>query len=303
MKREITRRDFLRLSAVTAVGAVVAACAPPAPTATPVPPTKPPAPTAVPTIAVAPPVATSAPQPTTAPAAKYQEAPMLADLVKAGKLKPVDQRLPKKPWVVASYEGQGKYGGTWRRAFNGVSDRWGPTKLVDRGWAWFDKNLNLVPRVLDSWEVSKDGTTWTIKMREGLKWSDGVEHTSADYEWWYKNELTNKKVTPGTQTIWCDPDKTVAKFEVVDKYTAKFTYKKPKPMFIYNMTRGAQGGTTSAGPVTPSHYMKKWHIDTTDDKAALEAEVKKRGFASWEKFYVDRAQWWYLHTDRPHLGA
>jgi alpha-glucuronidase len=34
MKREIARREFLRLSAVVAVGTVVAACAPPKPTAT-----------------------------------------------------------------------------------------------------------------------------------------------------------------------------------------------------------------------------------------------------------------------------
>ncbi len=289
MKREITRREFLRLSAVAAVGTVIASCAP-APTATPVPPTKAPAPT-------------SAPQPTAAPAAQYKEAPMLADLVKAGKLPAVDQRLPKKPWVVASFEGNGKYGGTWRRAFNGVSDRWGPTKIVDRGWAWFDKNLNLVPRILESWEVSKDGTTWTLKLREGLKWSDGVEHTTADYTWWYKNELGNKKVTPGTVTIWANPDKSVVKYEAVDKYTAKFTYTKPKPMFIYNMTRGAQFADVTAGPITPSHFMAKFHEDTATDKAALEADYKKRGFASWEKYYVEWATRWYLNVARPHFGG
>src|SRR5574341_2686357 len=31
---------------------------------------------------------------------KYNEAPMLADLVKAGKLPPVDQRIPEEPLVV-----------------------------------------------------------------------------------------------------------------------------------------------------------------------------------------------------------
>jgi len=94
---------------------------------------------------------------------------MLADLVKAGKLPVVDQRLPKTPCVMTGYEGVGKYGGTWRRAFNGVSDYWGPTKCLDRSWAWFDKNLNLQPRQLESWSVSADGKVWTIKMREGLK--------------------------------------------------------------------------------------------------------------------------------------
>ena len=68
---------------------------------------------------------------------------MLAQLVKDGKLPAVDARLPKKPAVFKGAEGIGKYGGTWRRAFNGVSDRWGPTKLGDRTWAWFDDKLNL----------------------------------------------------------------------------------------------------------------------------------------------------------------
>lgn len=117
MKRKFTRREFLRLSAVTATGVVVAACAPSVPTATPVPPTAAPKPTAVPPTTA----------PTAVPAAKYQEAPMLADLVKAGKLPPVDQRLPKNPMVMTGFEGIGKYGGTWRRAFQGVSDINGPT--------------------------------------------------------------------------------------------------------------------------------------------------------------------------------
>jgi peptide/nickel transport system substrate-binding protein len=287
MKREITRRDFLRLSAVVATGAVVAACAPPVPTATPVPPTKPPAPTAAPT------------------AIPYGEAPMLADLVKAGKLPPLAQRLPKKPWVVTPYEGAGKYGGNYRRAFQGVSDAWGPTKLVDRAWGWFDKNLNLIPRMLESWSVSADGKAWTIKLREGLKWSDGkAEYTTDDIAFWYQNEFLNKKLTATPNTIWMDPDKTIVKFAAVDKYTATFTYTKPKPMFIYNMTRGGTGGgsTIAPLPVSPSHYMKAFHEDTTTDKTALADDIKKRGFADWQSYYMQFARQWTANPDRPTTG-
>jgi peptide/nickel transport system substrate-binding protein len=53
---------------------------------------------------------------------KFNEAPMLADLVKQGKLPPVEQRLPQEPLVVAPLEEIGQYGGTWRRAAVGVSD-------------------------------------------------------------------------------------------------------------------------------------------------------------------------------------
>jgi len=229
---------------------------------------------------------------------------MLAELVKAGKLPPVAQRLPKNPMVMVGYEGIGKYGGLWRRAFSGVSDKWGPTKLVDRFWAWFDKNLTLIPRLLESWSVSPDAKTWTLKLREGVKWSDGVEHTTADWEWWYKYELQNKLISPGQNDVWMSPNKVLAKLEVVDKYTAKFTYEKPKPMLIYSNTRGGTGAQGNYGnPCCPSHYQKTIHVDTVADKAALEAEWKKAGAASWETWYINTAGCWHLNPARPVLGG
>ena len=65
---------------------------------------------------------------TTAAKGKYGEAPMLAELVKAGKLPPVDERLPENPRVVQPVERVGKYGGTWRQGMRTIAD-WG---LVDR---------------------------------------------------------------------------------------------------------------------------------------------------------------------------
>ncbi|UXN74175.1 hypothetical protein N8D56_02500 [Devosia sp. A8/3-2] len=41
----------------------------------------------------------------------FQEAPMLTELVEAGSLPPVDERLPAKPTVVNALE-VGQYGGT-----------------------------------------------------------------------------------------------------------------------------------------------------------------------------------------------
>jgi peptide/nickel transport system substrate-binding protein len=307
-QRRITRREFIRLSGLAAVGAAAAACAPPAtppPTNTPAPA----APAATNTPVPPAPAATATPVPppaaTPVPPSKYAEAPALAELVKAGKLPPVEERLPKNPWVVESYEGIGNYGGTWRRCFTGVSDYWGPTKMVDRSWAWFDKDLNLVPRMLESWSVSPDGKVWTIKLREGIKWSDGkADYTTDDIAFWYEYELQNKKLTASFGTEWTDPDKTLVKFEAVDKYTSRWTYTKPKPMFIYNMTRGGTGGgaTIRPLPVTPSHYMKEFHEDLTSDKAKLEKAVTDGGFDSWEKYYMQFVRQWTANIEKPVLG-
>ena len=54
---------------------------------------------------------------------KFAEAPMLAELVKAGKLPPVEQRIPAEPMVWQPLNEIGKYGGTWRRAFTGPARR------------------------------------------------------------------------------------------------------------------------------------------------------------------------------------
>src|SRR5256712_12423683 len=45
----------------------------------------------------------------------FKEAPQLAELVKAGKLPPVPERIGQDPLVVKPLREIGKYGGAWRR--------------------------------------------------------------------------------------------------------------------------------------------------------------------------------------------
>src|SRR5688572_22303855 len=137
VKREVSRRQFMHLSAMASASAVLAACGggPAAP------------PAEVPAAADAP--AAAAPAAPAAPPTQFQEAPMLADLVASSSLPPVDERLPRNPLVIEVQESIGNYGGTFRRGFKGVSDRWGPTKTQDRGLAWYDTELALRPRIAE----------------------------------------------------------------------------------------------------------------------------------------------------------
>lgn len=47
------------------------------------------------------------------------------------------------------------------------------------------KDLSPAPGLAESWENSEDGLTWTFKIREGMKWSDGEPLTAHDiaYTW------------------------------------------------------------------------------------------------------------------------
>src|SRR5689334_13372699 len=47
----------------------------------------------------------------------FKEAPQLAELVKAGKLPAVAERVSQDPLVIKPLRETGKYGGTWRRGF------------------------------------------------------------------------------------------------------------------------------------------------------------------------------------------
>ena len=132
----------MRISAFTTAGAVLVACGGAAPAE---------APAAEATMA---PAAEGAAE-VAVSAGGYSEAPMLAELVAAGTLPPVDERLPENPMVMDVAEGIGNYGGTLRRGFKGVSDRWGPTKHVDRLLVWWDKDLIQRPRLVECLRVER----------------------------------------------------------------------------------------------------------------------------------------------------
>ncbi len=285
-KRQVSRREFMRISAFTTAGAVLVACGG-APAE---------APAGEATAAPAAEAAAEAAAPVSA--GGFSEAPMLAELVAAGTLPAVDERLPENPLVMEVAESIGNYGGTLRRGFKGVSDRWGPTKHVDRLLVWWDKDLIQRPRMVESYELSDDATTWTFHLRPGMKWSDGAPVTTADVVWWWENYATNTDIFPGgAANNWVSgEDRTPMVVEAVDDYTFTFTYADPKPLVILSLGRGIND------VLLPGHYLAQFHADLTEDADALQAQIEEAGFNSWNEYFEDRT-WWYLNPDRPTLGG
>ena len=83
----------------------------------------------------------------------------------------------------------------------------------------FDAELNAQPELAESWEVSKDGLTWTFKLRQGVKFHDGQELTSADVKFTF-DRLFEK--SPGKSDFVA-----VDKVEPAGKYQVKFVTKEP----------------------------------------------------------------------------
>lgn len=303
-QRLVSRREFLRVSAVMAAGAGLAACGGEAPA----PVVSSPAATIPPTDLEVTPSSAAGPDvggtagpvtaETAAPAAvptTFNEAPMLADLVQQGQLPPVEQRLPKNPVVVDGIDGPGNYGGTIRRGYSGVSDYFGPNKVQQVSLVWYNDDLTLRPDLAESWEVSEDAKTWTFKLREGTKWSDGKDFTTDDFKWWYENVLQNETLAnlpnTGRSAYVTGLDRRVMQAEFPDKLTAVFTFEHSNPLFIYNVARGQ--------PFVPAEYMQQFHIDFTD-QAEVEAAARAAGFETWDQFFDDRNR--PLIGERPSVG-
>ena len=58
------------------------------------------------------------------------------------------------------------------------------------GLVIYDAEANVVPGVAESWEVSDDGMTYTFKLREDAKWSNGDPVTAEDFVYSFQRIMT-----------------------------------------------------------------------------------------------------------------
>ncbi|MCC7283186.1 MAG: hypothetical protein IT556_12430, partial [Acetobacteraceae bacterium] len=114
---------------------------------------------------------------------QLKEAPQLAQLVREGKLPPVDQRVPEEPLVLKPLRAVGRYGGVWRRGFTGPGDVENGNRInaSDKLLFWDPTGTQIVPSAAKAVEMSADGKTYTISLRRGMKWGDGAPFTADDF--------------------------------------------------------------------------------------------------------------------------
>ena len=239
----------------------------------------------------------------------FQESPMLAEMVKAGQLPPVDERLPEKPTVVNALS-VGQYGGVWKRAFKGPGDRWGPTKLMEERVLKYaadeDGNVQLTPAYIESYSVNEDSSEFTFTLLKGLKWSDGQPVTTEDVKFWYNDIYNNKEITHNHETYLAPGGKPLT-VDIKDDRT--FTVKFEQP-YVYFLNILAQDSTGTAAFLdrpsflAPAHYLKKFnnHYASAEELAKLAEEYKVE---DWTKLWGSKGKvtaWWF-NEDLPVITA
>jgi glutathione transport system substrate-binding protein len=100
-------------------------------------------------------------------------------------------------------------------------------KSFYQGLYGFDHTMKMVPVLAESHETSKDGLTYTVKLKRGIKFHDGTDFNAEAVK------VTFDRVTnPESKLKRYNLYKNIAKTEVVDPYTVRFTLKETFSPFI-----------------------------------------------------------------------
>jgi len=100
-------------------------------------------------------------------------------------------------------------------------------KSFYQGLMGFDKNMKMVPVLAESFTASKDGLTYTFKLKKGVKFQDGTDFNAEAVKVTF-DRVTNPDNKLKRYTLY----KNIAKTEALDANTVKFTLAEPFSAFV-----------------------------------------------------------------------
>ncbi len=242
---------------------------------------------------------------TTVSASTYNEAPMLAERVAAGELPPVEERLPKEPFVVGpgvlvveedlDWE-VGTYGGILHTVHIGaeftsdIRDMTYEPLLRAPG----TDTKDILPNVVSEYTVNEDNTVFTFRLREGLRWSDGHPVTTEDIRFAYEDVLLHPELTPVLPLKYrakSSPFGEPMRVDIVDDYTFVVTFSEPYGAFLAEIALTGWTGYADA-MLKPAHFLKQFHASYTPlDEMRPYLDEHELG-----------DEWWRLYFDKDVTG-
>jgi peptide/nickel transport system substrate-binding protein len=135
-----------------------------------------------------------------------------------------------------------------------------------------DPSLNVRPLLAESWEASKDGLTYTFRLKKGVKWHDGKPFTARDVAFTFYSVLDPKVTTPHRayfDALVGFPELTnkdnpkrpeelaVRPIEVVDDHTVRFRLRYPSGSFLAVLVNPRAG-------IVPEHLLKGADLNTAE---------------------------------------
>jgi peptide/nickel transport system substrate-binding protein len=135
-----------------------------------------------------------------------------------------------------------------------------------------DEKLGVKPLLAESWEVSRDGLTYTFKLKKGVKWHDGKPFTARDVAFTFYSVLDPKVTTPHRGYFDAlvgfpeltnkdnpkKPEELAQKpIEVLDDHTIRFRLRYPYGAFLAVLVNPRAG-------IVPEHLLKGVDLNTAE---------------------------------------
>ena len=118
--------------------------------------------------------------------------------------------------------------------------------------AYYDTAGNWVPVLAESWTKVGDGTSWQMKVREGVRFHDGTELDADDVIATFEAQLADPLISIAFRPGF-DPDEPIRK---VDDYTVEFVGVRPSAHL-------PNAFTTQIGMILPSEWLERAAADSS----------------------------------------
>ncbi len=187
------------------------------------------------------------------------------------------------PWSAALPAASGAAGKDMVIGFRGDATSLNPVVATDgqsyiAEWPIFDslveldERLNVKPLLAESWEVAKDGLTYTFKLKKNVKWHDGQPFTARDVAFTFYSVLDPRVTTP--HRAYFDmlagfpeltnkdhprkPEELAVKpVEVLDDHTVRFRLRYPSGAFLAVLVNPRAG-------IVPEHVLRGQDLNTAE---------------------------------------
>lgn len=139
----------------------------------------------------------------------------------------VEAKIPKDTLIVAVENEISRINPAYSEDHDAVIN------LVFSGLTRFDEHMSLKPDLAASWNVSKDGLSYDIFLREDVLWHDGVKFSADDVKFSleaFKNPKNNSSIYVNFEDI--------KSIEILNPYHLKITLSKPFPAFLDALSIG-----------------------------------------------------------------
>ena len=120
--------------------------------------------------------------------------------------------------------------------------------LVFNGLLKYDERLQIVGDLAQSWEISPDGLTITVVLRDGIRWHDGTPCTAEDVRFTYQT-----LIDPNVRTPYSSSYELVESVEALDARTVRIHYAQPFAPALESWMMG----------IIPKHLLEHDDVNTT----------------------------------------